>query len=133
MKKLLFSLILFGVCFVNAQLTITTNMREDGTWDKAKEDWIITSTTKGLTVLNFNKEFTSFRHITDEISSEYEILDWDYDEKEILYEMKLKSDAGNEYDFMIDGINEYLIFFYYDDAKNYRMVRHTMSDSVFKE
>lgn len=124
---------LFGVYFVSAQLTISTNLREDGTWDKVKEDWVITSTTKGLTVLNFNKDLTSFRHITDTITSEYTILDWDYDEKEVLYEMSVKSDIGNKYDFLIDGINEYVIFFYYDDNSNYKMVRHTMTDSVYKE
>jgi len=133
MKTILFSMLIAVVGFVNAQLTITTDYREDGKWDEASYKWDITSTEEGITVFNFNKDLTSFRHITGNISSTYEILEWDYDDAEVLYEMTVKSDVGNEYDFLIDGINEYVIFFYYDTAGNYRMVRHTLKDSWYDE
>ncbi len=133
MKTLLLSFLLVASYFVNAQLTVTTNFREDGIWDNTAEKWDIISTEEGTTIMNFNTELTSFRHITGSISSTYTILDWDYDENEILYEMTVKSDVGNEYDFLIDGINEYVIFFYYDDAGKYRMVRHTIKETWYDE
>lgn len=133
MKKLLLTMLLFVISIVDAQLTITTNLREDGVWNKEKMIWNITSTEEGLTVFNFDKNLSSFRHITNSISSVYTIKDWDYDEKEVLYEMQVRSDAGNDYDFMVDGVNELVIFFYYDDQENFRMVRHTIKETNFQE
>lgn len=127
--------ILFIGCFawVQAQLTITTNLREEGIYNVSKKDWEISKTIEGLTVFTFNKELSSFRHSTSNISSMYYIDDWTYDDDEVLYEMLVTSDAGNEYDLLIDGINEYIIFFYYDDYGRYNMVRHTIQDSYFDE
>jgi len=133
LKKLLLAMLLFVISIVDAQLTITTNLREDGVWNKEKMIWNITSTEEGLTVFNFDKNLSSFRHITNSISSVYTIKDWDYDEKEVLYEMQVRSDTGNDYDFMVDGVNELVIFFYYDDQENYRMVRHTIKETNFQE
>jgi len=133
MKAILSMLFVSISLLVSAQLTLTTNYREDGKWIESEMRWEIISTEEGTTVFNFNNELTSFRHITESISSSYQILEWDYDEDEVLYEMTVRSDAGNEYDFMIDGINEYVIFFYYDTAGNYRMVRHTIKETWFDE
>lgn len=133
MKSAIFTLLITTSCFLNAQLTITTDYREDGKWNEAATKWDILSTEEGITILNFNTELTSFRHITGSISSTYTILDWDYDDKEVLYEMDVKSDVGNEYELLIDGINEYVIFFYYDNSGNYRMVRHTIKETWFDE
>ncbi|MCQ4034180.1 hypothetical protein [Kaistella montana] len=127
------TLFLLGISFVQAQLTVTTNLREDGVWNKDKMIWDITSTEEGLTVFNFDKNLSSFRHITNSMTSVYTIKDWDYDEKEVLYEMQVQSDAGNDYDFLIDGINEVVIFFYHDKDGNYRMVRHVIKDTNFQE
>lgn len=133
MKTFFFTLLFTAAYFVNAQLTVTTSYREDGKWDGASMKWDILSTEAGTTILNFNKDLTSFRHITGSISSNYQILDWDYNDDEVLYEMSVRSDAGNEYDLLIDGINAYVIFFYYDTAGNYRMVRHTIKDTWYDE
>lgn len=133
MKTLFFSVLLCTSYFLQAQLTVTTNLREDGQWDESAMKWDILSTDDGITIMNFNKELTSFRHITNSISSVYTILEWDYDDNEVLYEMNVKSDAGNEYELIIDGINEYVIFFYYDNAGNYRMVRHTIKETWYDE
>lgn len=133
MKTLFFSMLLCASYFIQAQLTVTTNFREDGRWDEKAVKWDIDSTEEGITILNFNNELTSFRHITGSISSTYTILNYDYDDKEILYEMNVRSDVGNEYEMLIDGLNEYVIFFYYDNAGNYRMVRHTIKESWFDE
>jgi len=132
--KTIFSLLLTGcIYWLNAQLTITTNLREDGVFNKATMNWEINSTTEGLTVFNFNESLTSFRHITGNISSTYTINDWEYSEEEILYNMTLTSDVGNEYEFLIDGINQVAIFFYYDQYGRYCMVRHYIQDSYFDE
>lgn len=132
-KSLLFALFMGLGCLVFAQLTITTNLREDGVFNEKQLKWEITKTTPGLTVFNFNRDLTSFRHITGSLSSTYYILDWEYDEDEILYDMIIVSDADNEYDFMIDGINELVIFFYYDDYGRYCMVRHHIQDSYYDQ
>lgn len=133
MKTLFITLLLTATYFVNAQLTVTTNFREEGKWDSAKMKWDILSTKEGLTVLNFNKDLSFFRHITETVASNYQILEWDYDDDEVLYEMDIRSDAGNEYELLIDGINAYVIFFYYDSSGNYRMVRHTIKDTWYDE
>lgn len=133
MKTTLTALFICLVGVLSAQLTITTNLREDGVFNTSTLKWDIDKTTEGLTVFNFNKDLTSFRHITGNISSTYTIDDWTYDDDEILYEMLITSDAGNEYDFMIDGTNGLVIFFYYDEYGDYRMVRHLIQDSYFDE
>jgi len=133
MKTIFFTLLLSAAYLVNAQLTVTTNYREEGKWNSDNFEWEITSTKRGLTVLNFNKDLTSFRHITETVASVYQILDWDYNDEEVLYEMDVRSDAGNEYELLIDGLNAYVIFFYYDSSGNYRMVRHTLQDTWYDE
>ncbi|MET3732802.1 hypothetical protein [Moheibacter stercoris] len=131
MKSFLSFILIGFYCALQAQLTITTNLREDGVFNTSTLKWDIDKTTEGLTVFNFNKDLTSFRHITGSISSNYTIDDWTYDDNEVLYEMIITSDAGNEYDFMIDGTNGLVIFFYYDEYGDYRMVRHLIQDSYF--
>lgn len=133
MKSILTFILIGCFCALQAQLTITTNLREDGVFRTSTLKWDIEKTTEGLTVFNFNKDLTAFRHITGSISSNYTIDDWTYDDDEILYEMLITSDAGNEYDFMIDGTNELVIFFYFDEYGDYRMVRHHIQDSYFDE
>lgn len=133
MKTIISTLLLCIVSFTWAQLTVTTNFREDGTFDESNLKWDISSTEEGMTVFSFDKDLTRFRHVTNNISSVYTINDWTYNEEEVLYEMVVTSDAGNEYDFMIDGINMYVIFFYYDSNGVYTMVRHTISDSYYDE
>src|SRR5690606_4531957 len=107
--------------------------REEGIFNQSTMTWEINNTIEGLTVFNFNSTLTSFRHITDNISSTYTINDWEYDDEEILYNMEVSSDVGNDYDFMIDGINQLVIFFYYDQYGRFCMVRHHIKDSYFDE
>jgi hypothetical protein len=133
MKTYLSILFIGCLTWLQAQLTITTNLREEGIFNLKQLKWDISKTVEGLTVFTFNKEFTSFRHSTSSISSVYSIDDWTFDDDEILYEMVVTSDAGNEYELIIDGINEYIIFFYYDDYGQYNMVRHTIQDTYLDE
>lgn len=133
MKTSFFTIFIAVSQFLSAQLTITTDFREEGSLDKNTEDWIINYTEEGLTVFNFNEELTWFRHITESMSSTYVILDWDYDEENVQYEMSIVSDVGNEYDLLIDGITASVILLSQDDSGVYQMVRHSIKDTYFDE
>jgi len=130
---------LFGftllLAFVNltAQLTLTTNTKENGIWSEVEQKWTVLSSESSMSVLNFNKELTSFRHIANNISTVYTIDKWDYFEDDILYDMFITSENGNEYELYIDGTNSYVIFFYYDTNGDYRMVRYGLQDSYYDE
>ncbi|MCP9751616.1 hypothetical protein [Ferruginibacter sp. HRS2-29] len=133
MKKLIFALAL--MVFSNAvlaQLSITTNYRQDGIWDAKNEKWNVTSTDKGATTLEFDKKLSMFEHTTPTISSHYDILEYKYDENANSYTMKVKSDAGNEYEMIIDGKNNCVVFFYWYN-KEYVMVRHTINETWIRK
>lgn len=69
MKTIISTLFLCVVSVTWAQLTITTNLREDGTFDEANLKWDVSSTEEGMTVFSFDKDLTRFRHVTNNISS----------------------------------------------------------------
>ena len=74
-----------------------------------------------------------FKHTTATITSNYKITSYEYDEKEVAYTMQVVSDVGNEYELIVDGLNEVVIFFYFNDEEEYVMVRHLMKKTWFKE
>ncbi len=127
-------LLLFLLISVNsfAQLGISTNFRQDATWNTETESWTVLSTDESGTLFEFNKELTTFKHTTPTITSDYYITTWDYNEEENKYTMLVKSDVGNEYELIIDGVNECVAFFYYY-GDEYRLVRHTIKSSWFNE
>jgi len=133
MKKLLFALSFIVFAHVSfAQLTITTNFRQDGVWDKTNEKWEVLSTDKGATRFEFDKKLSMFEHTTPTISSHYDILEYKYDEDANSYTMKVKSDAGNEYEMIIDGKNNCVAFFYWKKDQ-YILVRHTINETWIRE
>jgi hypothetical protein len=75
---------------------------------------------------------TTFHHTTASISSDYFISKYDYNEEEVKYTMTITSDAGNEYEMIIDGINNCVCFFYWRDNVYY-LVRHTIKSTWIKE
>jgi len=130
-KLLLFSFLLN--CFLAvSQLNISTNFRQDAVWLNDSETWDVLSTDDGGTLFEFNSELTQFKHTTETITSTYFVSDWEYDEEELLYTMKVTSDVGNEYEVLIDGINECICFFKWVDEQ-YVMVRHAIKSSWVKE
>ncbi|WP_343605424.1 hypothetical protein [Fluviicola sp.] len=133
MKKLLllFSLLLSTTISL-AQLNISTNYRQDAVWNDEKSEWEVLSTDEDGTLFEFNKELTTFHHTTPGISSDYFITKYEYDDKEIKYTMTVKSDAGNEYEMIIDGINNCVCFFYWRDNRYY-LVRHTIKNTWINE
>ena len=114
------------------QLGISTDFRQDGYWDNEKEEWNITSTDEGGTLFEFNRELTTFKHTTESITSTYYIKDWKYDEDGVKYTMQITSDAGNDYEMIVDGVNNCVAFFYYRDDVYY-LVRHTIKNTWFNE
>lgn len=132
MRKHLLLLFLFLFFAAQAQLSIITNFREDGVFDDAKSEWMISANTEGNSRFQFDKNFTSVTHVTEADSNEYEIVNWDFDEKESLYEMKIQNGNGNSCDFLVDGANRHIMYFFSSDGK-YRMIRYHISDSIFKE
>lgn len=133
MKKTFLSFLLAVIAQLSfAQLSITTNLRQDAVWDAKKENWDVNNSDASGTKFEFNRELTSFKHTTATITSNYEILDYTYNDTTTTYKMNVKSDAGNEYEMIIDGKNNCVAFFYWRN-KDYILVRHTIKDTFFKE
>jgi hypothetical protein len=133
MKRIIFSLILMVAAYAGfAQLTVTTKFRQDGTWDAKNEKWNVTSTDEVATTLEFNKALTSFEHTTPTIKSHYDILKYTYDDETAKYTMKVKSDAGNEYEMIVDGVNNCVAFFFWVND-DYRLVRHTIDQTFIRK
>ena len=78
------------ICFLTfmslnlfAQMNISTNLRQDGVYDEEKEEWVILSSDdEELTFLEFNKDFTMFKHTTATVTSAYIIKTNEKDKKE---------------------------------------------------
>lgn len=132
MKHLITLLLLLSASFSFSQLGISTNFRQDGTWNTKEEKWDVSSTDESETTFAFNKELTQFVHTTPKITSTYYITKWDYSEEDAKYTMTVKSDAGNEYDMIIDGVNNCVAFFYWK-GDTYYLVRHTIKESWYNE
>jgi len=134
MKSILSILLLCFVIFLQAQLSIATNFREDGTYNEAAIQWKVNQDETSLSLFKFNMDLTSFSLINKEAKEEiYTIIDWTYDEEQFLYDMKLKDKNGKEFEFIIDAANELVIFFYYNSSNEYCMHRYYILDSWFNE
>lgn len=127
-KLLLFFSLLLSTTISLAQLNISTNYRQDAVWNDETSEWEVLSTDENGTLFEFNKELTTFHHTTSSISSDYFINKYEYNEEEVKYTMTVKSDAGNEYEMIIDGINNCVCFFYWRDNRYY-LVRHTIKNT----
>ena len=59
----------------------------------------------------------------------YTIVDWTYDDDEMLMELIIKNNADNEYEMMVDLLNNYVIYFWFDENDVYQFHRYTIYDS----
>jgi hypothetical protein len=132
MKTFILGCFLLLSASIFGQLSISTNYRQDGVWNEETSTWDILSTDENGTLFEFNKELTTFHHTTATISSDYYVTKYEYNEEEVKYTMQIKSDVGNEYEMIIDGVNNCVCFFYWYENKYY-MVRHTIKKTWFKE
>jgi hypothetical protein len=112
MRKLIFvTLFYFLGSTLNAQLHISTNLREDFSWNSTKEDWVfISQDEEELTFFDFNKDMTIMKHTTPSITSSYMIKSSKKDEKKDQWQFDLVSDVGNKYLMIIDIKNNNLRF-----------------------
>lgn len=126
-------LLTFMSISVFAQMNISTNFRQDGIWDKEKEEWSIFSTDdEELTFFEFNKDFTMFKHTTATITSAYMIKSQKYDEENERYEFDVVSDVGNKYYMIFDLKNENVRFIYERDGSMF-LVQHSIKKVWFDE
>ena len=134
MKKSIIKL--FTICLLSfwsinsfAQLNISTNLRQDGIWDEAKEEWtLISIDEEELTFFEFNKEFTMFTHTTPSMTSAYIIKSLKENEEQYEYRLEVISDVGNKYLMIINYQNSSLRFFY-KTAGDVVMVHHTIKQT----
>ena len=97
--------LLFSVQLL-AQMNISTNLRQDGVYDEEKEEWtVLSSNDEELTFLEFNKDFTMFKHTTASVTSAYMIKSNKKDEERDQFELDIVSDVGNKYLMIIDFKN----------------------------
>ena len=124
--------LLFSVQLL-AQMNISTNLRQDGVYDEEKEEWtVLSSNDEELTFLEFNKDFTMFKHTTASVTSAYMIKSNKKDEERDQFELDIVSDVGNKYLMIIDFKNNNLRFIYESEGKLY-MVHHTIKKVWFDE
>lgn len=131
-KAIILFLFVFTAGWAGAQLNISTKLRQDAVWDGLSEDWEVLSTDESVTFFEFNKDFTLFKHTTPTITSTYQILNWDYNDSLVRYTMNVRSDVGNEYEMIIDAMENCVAFFFWRND-DYILVRHTIKDSWIKE
>lgn len=132
MKPFIFCFLILFTYHANAQLSIKTSLRQDAVWDENKEEWEVLSSEEGSTLFEFDRDLTQFKHTTSKMTSMYYIEDWEYNEEEVKYTMDVTSDAGNEYELIIDGVNNCVAFFYWHQNR-YILVRHTIAETKFEE
>ena len=126
----LFSLF-FSVAF--AQMSISTNQREDAVWDKETKDWKMVSVNEeSATFFEFNEELTMFTHTTKTIQSGYLIKSQEFDKEENTYELVVMSDVGNKYYVTLNIEAKTIEFLAKKKGEIYR-VKHSIKHLWFAE
>lgn len=132
MRFLTTLLFLFMTSQLFGQLTINTSYKHFASWNAEKEEWTVIEEKELATTFAFDRELTKFKHTIPDMSSMYYIDDWKFDEEKAMYTMIVTSDANNEYELIIDGINNFVGFFFWQNNVYY-LVRHTISSTKFEE
>tara|TARA_Y100001968_G_scaffold326791_1_gene370556 strand:- start:734 stop:2026 length:1293 start_codon:yes stop_codon:yes gene_type:complete len=119
-----------------SQVNISTDYREDETWDG--KEWIPYSSNDEKTFFEFEDTLQSkmgmFIHRTGDITSAYLIKSYSYNEEYDLEEFKIVSDVGNLYTLLVNidwdksEPSGYLTFLYLEgDGEDFRLVRHRIN------
>ncbi|MGY8988928.1 MAG: hypothetical protein ACKVJA_01565, partial [Flavobacteriales bacterium] len=130
-------LLLLMLLSSNSQLNISTDYREDETWDG--EEWIPYSSNNEKTFFEFEDTLQSkmgmFVHRTDDITSAYLIKSYSYSEEYDMDEFEIVSDVGNKYTLLVkinwedSEPSGYLTFLSLEgDGKDFRLVRHRIKN-----
>ena len=126
-KIILLLMIISSISY--SQVNISTDYREDETWDG--EEWIPYSSNDEKTFFEFEDTLQSkmgmFIHRTDDITSAYLIKSYSYNEEYDLEEFKIVSDIGNPYTLLVNidwdksEPSGYLTFLYLEgDGEDFR-------------
>jgi hypothetical protein len=129
MKQLIFTLVLVVSATITslAQMSISTNQRDDYDWDDTKKQWqLISEDPKSATLFEFNKDMTMFKHTTETISSSYYIKSKAYNDEIKCWEYEVVSDVGNKYKLILDTDNNNLRFIGTTGSGDKFLVRHTI-------
>ena len=126
---------LFTICFLTfisfsllSQMRISTNLTEVFTWDEKNEEWEKFSTDKSdISFFDLNKDLTLIKHTTSLNTTAYMIKNYKHNEEDDIHEFDLVSDLGNNYYFILDIMNDRILFIFAIDDKTL-MVRHTIKN-----
>ncbi len=117
-----------------AQMHISTNLREDYVWSDNQEKWILVSSDDGsATLFDFNKDMTMMTHTTATISSTYYIKSSVENKENQTWDFEVVSDVGNKYRMLLDMKNNNIRFIGKDKDETSFLVRHTIKRLWFDE
>lgn len=122
MKKIISFLIIYvcssGALF--AQVLISSNLRQDGKFNKATRVYDSTvRDRKETSYFEFDKDFTVCRHITPSKTSLYFIRSAKKDELNNRWEFDVLSNAGYSYYMILDILNNNIRFIYKDNGSTH--------------
>lgn len=128
MRKLFFTLfIVVAGMQLNAQMHISTNLRQDYSWSESQDKWVLTSEDdQSSTLFDFNKDLTMFTHTTATITSTYYIKSSTKNTDNNTWEFDVVSDVGNKYHVILDPDNNNIRFIGTDSNGDTYLVRHTI-------
>ncbi len=132
MKQFLVLILLLISSTTFAQLEISTADISEGIWNEKDSTWEIYSKEIKTTFFKFNKELSAFDQISLESSAGYLITRWDFDEKISKYTMDLQTKDGKKQEMVIDGMNQFIAFFYWKN-ETYCMTRFSVKESAFQK
>jgi hypothetical protein len=126
MKRLILTLLIFAITLRSyCQLNISTDTRSVYVWDTQKNDFVLTVSEDLSTLLEFNKEFTMFKHTTKNITSTYYIKGDAFNKEVKAREFNIVSDVGNKYILFIKTNENKIVFLgNYDDGTPYYIDMH---------
>ncbi|MEO9210771.1 MAG: hypothetical protein ABI208_06715 [Ginsengibacter sp.] len=135
MKKPIYLLLVFLMIgqFGFAQINLFTTLRSDYSWNSSSGKYVLSSQDeKVITLFEFNKGMTTFTHTTPTITSVYKINSFEKDQRTGLYEMKVTSDAGNDYSIDLD-VEQKIIKIHGNSGGSKFMVTHKIYRSWVPE
>lgn len=132
-KKNIAILCFLSITYVSlGQMHISTDLREDFSWNSRTEDWDLQNQDEDeLTFFDFNKGFTLFKHTTTTITSSYKISSYVQDKDNKRWEFEIVSDVGNKYLMILDISNNNIRFI--GKGKSVYLVRHRIKRLWFDD
>ena len=115
MKNLIIILVILLSLQVNAQTTFTLDSVAYIKVDENNET-VTRGFIKEYSIIKFDDDATSFKHITESKESKYYIYEMSPTEREKEIEMIVVSDAGNKYRVLINRTDDVIVFYFEDST-----------------